>query len=379
MLTASAGAQYVRDTAVEIEAAVTEEPPAITLSWPATNYPVIRQELHKRVEGTAAWRPLAVPLGAAEDSFTDTEVETGRGYEYRIVRYFEGEPYLAVGYLCAGMRAPVPDERGRVVLLVEESLSEPLAAEIGVLCNDLLGEGWSVVRREVPASMPPPQVRALIGAAYGADPARTNTVMILGHVAVPYSGRTAPDMHDNHLGAWPTDAYYADVDGTWPDTTVEIEASVRYGNYNVPGDGKFDPSFLDGDRAPELAVGRIDFSDLPGAAWNEVELTRRYLARDHAYRHQLPPYDAVPRRALIDDQFGLFFWEAFAANGWRSFSALVGGAQCAEGAWLSQATTQPYLLAYGCGAGNMEEAGGVITSTDFYTTPSRVVFNVLFG
>lgn len=371
--------QFVRDAAVELSATLAEAPAAITLSWPATPYPLTRQELHRRRTGEPTWQPLAAPLPANATTFTDPDVAPGRGYEYRLTRQFSGDPWFAVGYLCAGGEVPLPDDRGRLILLVEQSLASPLAQELATLTTDLHGDGWSVARIDLPAATPPPAVRALVQAAHAADPARTNHLFILGHVAVPYSGRTAPDFHDNHLGAWPTDAYYADTDGHWPDSAVDVAASFREPNHNHPGDGRFDPSFLTKTRAPELAVGRVDFSALPGAPAGEVELTRRYLARNHAWRHALPPYQNLPRRAFIDDQFGFFFGEAFAAGAWRAFPALVGSAHCHEGEWLDDLPANPSLLAYGCGPGNMEQVGGVVTSGDFFATPSQAAIIGLFG
>ena len=42
-----------------------------------------------------------------------------------------------------------------------------------------------------------------------------------GHVPVPYSGDIVPDGHmPDHVGAWPCDGFYGDMDGTWTDNAV---------------------------------------------------------------------------------------------------------------------------------------------------------------
>src|SRR5207248_1131072 len=89
-----------------------------------------------------------------------------------------------------------------------------------------------------------------------------------GHVPVPYSGLLNPDGHPNHLGAWPADAYYGDMDGLWTDTTVNYvgtdpgDPADTARLANVPGDGKFDQSTIPG--VVRLNVGRVDLANLPG-------------------------------------------------------------------------------------------------------------------
>ena len=93
-----------------------------------------------------------------------------------------------------------------------------------------------------------------------------------------------PDGHPDHRGAWPADAYYGDPDGEWPDTLVDSSKASRAENKNVPGDGKFDPTFLPSD--VKLEVGRVDLSQMPAFGKTETELLRRYLDKDHAFRHR---------------------------------------------------------------------------------------------
>ena len=62
-----------------------------------------------------------------------------------------------------------------------------------------------------------------------------------------------------------------------------LPATFDTRNHNVPGDGKFDQSlFVD----LELEVGRVDMSNLPSFTSNEIELTRRYLNKNHQFRHK---------------------------------------------------------------------------------------------
>ena len=145
--------------------------------------------------------------------------------------------------------------------MVDDRFSGALAGELEQLRKDLIGDGWSVVRRDVSASSSSPDVKSQIRAEYNADPANMRAVFLIGHVPVPYSGLINPDMHLNHLGAWPADSYYGDMDGNWTDNSVYKTDAEFSWNDNVPGDGKFDQSTIPS--AVELEVGRVDFYDLP--------------------------------------------------------------------------------------------------------------------
>jgi len=54
---------------------------------------------------------------------------------------------------------------------------------------------------------------------------------------------------------------------------------------------------------------------MPAFASPEEELLKKYLDKDHAYRHK--EFTAI-HRAVIDDNFGYFSGEAFAASGWKN-------------------------------------------------------------
>jgi len=107
-------------------------------------------------------------------------------------------------------------------------------------------------------------------------------------------------MHPSHLGAWPADLYYGDVNGIWTDNSVNKTDSDDPRNDNIPGDGKFDQSNIPS--PVELEVGRVDMFDLP--AFNprsEKDLLRQYLIKDHNFRHKLV---TTVRRGLVRDNFG---------------------------------------------------------------------------
>jgi hypothetical protein len=234
-----------------------------------------------------------------------------------------------------------------------------------------------VIRHDVARTDSPGSVKALIQSDYAAAPQEVRAVFLLGHVPVPYSGIILPDGHLDHRGAWPADVYYGDLDSSWTDTSANNTQASSSRNWNVPGDGKFDTSYLPGD--VKLEVGRVDFANLPALGVDEVELLRRYLNKNHAFRHQA---FIAERRGYIADNFGAFSGEAFAVNGWRNFAPMFGAAALTtipSGGWFTTLATNTALWAYGCGGGSFSSVAGVCATSDFAGNDPGAVFTFLFG
>ena len=372
-------AQSASDYAVPVTAVTQTSPNRITLSWPATPTATGYTVSRKLKEATAWSAPTSLPGTAI--NYIDSGVTGGFGYEYRVVKTAPSgtTSYKAYGYIYAGINLAPVTSRGGIVLLVDSTHAASLSNELTRLEWDLVGDGWSVLRHDVARNDSIQSIKNLITADY--NTANAKALFILGHVPVPYSGEINPDGHPDHLGAWPADAWYGDMDGTWTDTTVNNTVASDPRNDNVPGDGKFDQDLMAS--TIELQVGRVDFYNLPAFALSELELLRQYLDKDHWFRHNSIP---AQRRAIIDDNFGGFDGEAFAANGWRVFAPLLGPTNTIAADWLttfcprpSPPNPQPFLWGYGCGAGSYTSAGGVATTTDLATNDPQVVFTMMFG
>lgn len=366
-------AQTVQQTVIPVHATAATNPPALTFTWPAdptaTGYTVVR-----RNAGAAAWGPATtIPGGGAATTWTDPGVATGARYEYWFRK--TGNP-AGHGFLTAGVEAAPIEDRGRIVLLVDATQATALGSRLERLIDDLVGDGWSVLRHDVLPTEAVPAVKARITAAVAAHPAEVKAVFLLGRIPVPYSGNIAPDGHPDHRGAWAADVFYGEIDGVWTDTAVNTTTAQRPENRNVPGDGKFDQSSLPSD--VDLAVGRVDLANMPAFQAAEVALLSQYLDKDHDWRHKV---FTVAERAVIDDNFGYFSGEAFAASGWRNFAALVGAANVVAGDYFAtlNAPGDGHLWSYGCGGGSYTSAGGIGTTTDFTTSHCRTVFTMLFG
>ncbi len=369
------------DYAVRLSAEAQSNPNRITLSWPADSA-ASSFAVSRKSRDSTVWASLASLPGAAT-SYTNTSVSAGVGYEYRVVKTAPvgTSNYLAYGYLYAGIALPTVHSRGKLILLVEQTHAAALALQLSRLQFDLAGDGWTVIRHDVARTSSVPAIKALITADYNADRANVKAVYLFGHVPVPYSGEINPDGHPDHKGAWPADAFYGDMDGTWTDSFVNNSSASDARNRNVPGDGKFDDSELPS--AIELQVGRVDFYNLPAFRQGERELLRQYLDKNHHFRHK---FTTAARRGLIDDHFGAFNGEAFAANGWRAFAPLVGTTNTVAADWLTTLApsppvpaSQPFLWAYGCGGGSYTSASGIATTSQLATNDPQVVFTMLFG
>ena len=243
--------------------------------------------------------------------FEDRTVDSGLAYEYRIwdtnaLNFSATRPIVLQQHLTAAIDLPPTHERGKAIMLIENSVAPLLSAEIATWKLNLVGDGWEVVSHLVPRqndddieqnSQSIAGIKSLIDSE--SAPNRTNVVLLLGHVPVPLSGTFAADGHADHKGAWSADGFYGTTNQHfWTDllrvsTANENNSSLS----NEPGDGKWDQNYLP--QPYGSAVGRIDFARMPAftnasflpgypnltVRSAEVELLRQYLNKNHRYRH----------------------------------------------------------------------------------------------
>ena len=370
-----------RDYAIEASVEVLTAPLALRLTW-VPNEAGVGYTIRRRVFGTTDWGPSRASLPGSASEFTDTEIAEGTPYEYeiRLETSIRGVGGLvnAHGYLLAGANVSWPDEKGKVLLVVESSAATALSNEINAFQRDLVGAGWYPIRRDLQRLSSVSDVKNLIRAEHNADPANLRSVILLGHVPVPYSGNIAPDLHESHRGAWPADVYYADMDGTWTDNTVNIISGDYPANDNRPGDGKFDQSQIPS--SVELEIGRIDFFDMPAfGTRTSTDLLRNYLRKNSEFRHRL---FTANRRMLVRDNFGDLSGDAPAVDAWRHYRQMFGPDNFREigaNAFFPTLQNESFLWAYGGGGGGNTKADTVGTTWDFAAKDPRAVFLVLHG
>jgi hypothetical protein len=360
-------AQTAADYALQLSAHVQESPAQITISWHPTTG-ATTYALNKKAKSSGTWTFLK-SLPATDSSYTDTKVVVDSAYEYSVEA---GGSVDATGYIYAGIKAPATHNKGALVLLVDSTFTDSCAILIAQLMQDMSGDGWQIIRHDVARTMVDTAVKALIVN----DQVTTgiSAILILGHVAVPYSGDLNPDGHPDHLGAWPADIFYGNTSLVWTDSLVNDTSSAYNANRNRPHDGKWDFTLVPG--ATKLQISRIDFSNMPAFSKTEVQLMKSYLMRDHIYKMDSL---SMSHRALIDDNFGGFSGEAFAANGWRNFPVLVGSNNIQQIDFITSLNDSTYQWAYGCGGGTFTSAGGIGSTSDFTSNHVNGIFTMLFG
>ena len=384
----SARAETTSDYAVQVSATVSESPASITLSWPLPTVTPSQFRIYKKKQTDTSFGSPIATLSGTTTSWTDTGVSVGSAYEYQI----DTNGSYGHGFIFAGIRSPVKDLHGKVILVVDNSISGNMPGELNQLQQDLAGDGWTVIRHDVGRGDTPPNVKQLIQNDYNADPANVKAVFLFGHVPVPYSGDINPDGHSDHKGAWGADVYYGSMSGSWTDGSVNDTTSSARGpidsstaNWNKPGDGHFDQSTLPADVT--LQVGRVDLHDLPQyAPKTESDLLKNYLNKDHNFRFG---NIQLQRRGIVDDNFGTFSGEAFAANGWRNFAPMFGANNITvinssntdtnTASFFNTLQSNSYLWAYGCGPGYFYQCNGV-GKVDYYAAQDpKAAFYMAFG
>jgi predicted outer membrane repeat protein len=270
---------------VLVTAAVSGTPfeQSVTLSWPDEialhQYPdEISHAIFRKLPSETSWTRIGEVKGIGATSFVD-EIESGHEvYEYRVVRdvgaakgISDGTGIVAVARATA---TPSHEWRGAIELIIDSRFVVPLEFELARYIEDLTGDGWKVNSHVVDVvSDTIADIKELIVDDYEAGQLTTNdarddvkSVILVGHIPVPYSGFTAYDIHGNRRHA--ADVFYGDVDGLWTDDQVSnypLTMNQDTGNMNLADDGIFDQNTVpsDGDGlGVELSVGRIDMSML---------------------------------------------------------------------------------------------------------------------
>ena len=374
LLTTCLVAQVPKDATIPVTATFTTNPAgSVTISWPnpaASSLIVLRRA---KTSPPNLWTSLLNVNNSTQTTLTDNLVTVGQVYEYAVQRTVNN--VTSYGYAHVALNAPVVDNRGKIIFLVDSLLMGPLGNEVDQLKLDMMGEGWTVVQHIIGTGATVQSIKNQIVANYNTDPFNTKMVFLLGALPVPYSGNTAWDLQVNHKGAWPSDSYYGDMNGIWTDLSVNNVTATRPANDNVPGDKKFDQDLIP--TAVELAVGRVDFRRLTPATFgiSQVELYRRYLNKDHAWRTK---QYTVANKAIVDDNSGYANGEAFAANAYRNAYPLIGAANVVEGDFFTP-NAGGYVFGFGAGTGTYTSIAGVGSSADFAGSTVNVAFSMFYG
>ncbi|MEM6963960.1 MAG: PKD domain-containing protein [Bacteroidota bacterium] len=283
------------------------------------------------------------------------------------------KPRPEYGFIYASIELPPIEDRGKILLLVQDNLVADLEEAIHQLQLDFVGDGYQVLTEAIDPNDSPNNVRTVIQNLYSQHP-ELNSVFILGHIPIAYSGDIFPDTHFELRGAYPADVFYGEMEGTWSDQNVNNTSANFPIYHNTPGDGRFDQDAIPTGTV-ELAVGRVDFFDMPAFPSPADTLIKNYLQKNHAFKTRaINPV----RRALVDDNFMQSF-AAPAASGYRNFAPMFGADSIHQLDYFSTMENKSYLWSYGCGSGSIVSSQGIGSTTDFVTSNLQSVFTMLFG
>jgi hypothetical protein len=380
-----------RPLAVEVEAQVFDCPPTIVLRWrPLTANPTTGSvQLWRRLPNDLRVAAPIVVLPANATNYVDTNVTIGVAYEYIVMVAPQSTPILngglgvPQGYIRSGIQIPVVRKRGAVLIVIERQLQTALAAiprargNIDLLRSDLTAEGWTSTVIAVNANDTVVTVKAAITAAYRAD-ANLKALYLIGQVPYAYSGNQNPDGHGDHLGAWPCDGFYGDIDypaSMWTDVKNLSALSVATRLRNWPGDGKYDDLYFESPL--ELQVGRVDLSRMtvfPAPFQSEANLTARYLLKSHEFRTAQRTYK---RHSLLRVHFDNYLSGKGPVRFLRPFFGdfpVLGADQL-----LQKLQNESSLISAGDGPGSNSAAVGIGSAITLATLNPRVAVLPLLG
>ena len=394
---------------MQLTASVQEAPPQITLNW-VVDANAQTYTIYRKLPTDTAWgspiQTISSPSAASATSYADSAVSIGTAYEYQVVKSGNKSPdgaYSGRGYVYSGIKVPVTDNRGHILILIDDFISPYIQVELNQLKLDLTGDGYQVLTANVPRNHvledwskrdDVTTTKQIILNTYATYSPTLKSIYFLGHIPVPYSGYGFyPDGDSRHTGAWPADTYYGETVNTgWTDSGIigkDLNGDYLPQKNNI-GDGKW--SQLSVPRAMQFQMGRVDFYNMISTTVqsemqnNEASAIRNYLTRVHNWRHKL--YPTTQTRGLVDDNCGLPGSLSIAPageNAWRNLAPLVGPANVADGDWVTTLGSNNYLWAFGCGDGpnsdpaRWQGASGIGNTQDITATNASATFNILCG
>lgn len=404
----SISAQVVRSYSLEVSCksrSYNSTQSILEFKWPYRSPNASAQNVYRKSKGAYQWGSVYKAIGANDSTFKDT-ILTGKAYEYMFEKINGPDGWAVYGYCYSAHRFPVVSSRGTILLIVDSTHKTFLSNSLRTYRNDLIGDGWKTIVKYFSPSTTVAQIKSYIYNTYSADPSNVKSVVLIGNLAVPYSGNFSqygtwpPDGHvsipgygPSHEGAWPTDIYYGDmVNPVWTDSLVTNTLGVRPANHNVPNDGKFDVT--DMNNIIQLQVGRIDLSDMssfkndvPDTGNVERELLKRYFTKNHSFRHKLVNirerclWDIDNAGGFPDVLTGGFFNEHFPTNAYTNMAPLIADTVTYKLDYRTTLNNNDYLWSFGFGFGSYTNCSGVSSTAQLAATSQSIksVFSGFMG
>jgi len=344
-------AESIPERFLAIDGKIAENGASVEISWSrATGSKVGRVSIQRRILGEIykeSWKNMTSVRSFAR-IYVDQAVQTGVAYEYRISR--PSKEKIETGYWVTARNLPAQENHGVAIVIVDETLAADLGPRLDRFMLDLIGDGWTVIRHNVPRGddkdlvanlLAARNLRAWIQGRYNSIPLAPHALILIGHIPVVKSGQSRPDGHDYR--PLETDLFYADTDGVWRD---HVKGTVRHNA--IPSDHI------------EMQVGRIDFSNLDAALGDEVSLLKRYFDKNHHWRH-----------GRLGDLRQAYGGNSHLPGETNALRNIVGPKELVTGGHHDVGTQQPWLFGVDFGKSNY--------SKYTTTTPIKTIFSINFG
>ena len=102
--------------------------------------------IFRKAFGAASWGTGTTLPGSATN-YADRNIVVGTAYEYQVVK--NTSQYTGYGYIYAGINVPLTENRGKLLLVVDNTYAPNLSNELALLQQDIIGDGWTVTRLDV--------------------------------------------------------------------------------------------------------------------------------------------------------------------------------------------------------------------------------------
>ncbi len=340
------------EISLQLDGKMADDGSRIELNWPkASGSKIGRISVQRRILGQTnkeSWQSIA-SLRSFVRLYVDKGVRSGVAYEYRISR--PSKEKIETGYWVTGHNLPAQENHGVAIVIVDETLSGDIGPRLDRFMLDLIGDGWMVIRHDVPRAADKKKVvanrqaarklRAWIRDRYYSDPLTPHALILIGHIPIVKSGMSNPDGHERR--PLETDLFYADMDGVWHDD----------------GKGNLLHNTIPSDHI-EMQVGRIDFSNLDTALGDEVALLKKYLDKNHHWRH-----------GRLGDLRQAYGGNEHLSGETNALRNIVGPKELVTGDHQNTGRQQPWLFGVDFGRGQF---------SDYTTTiPIKTIFSLNFG
>jgi len=253
-------------------------------------------------------------------------------------------------------RPRVPSNQPMICIIVNSSIYALINLPLQQYITDLETSGFMVTTFSISRGTPN-EVRELLQSLWS-----SGLVGCLMVGKTPAAWFRIPAHPDWGAEEFPVDLFYMDLDGSWIDSDHDGLYEDHQGNI-----------------APEIWVGRVDFSNITG---DEVSLTVNYFDKVHRYKDgQL----YVPKRALIyvDDD-----WAGMAADVnqslWTMYrdTTVVNDTLTTNASDYEQRLMTEYewvhLQCHGWSGGHIFNDDGVVYSSDYRSLDAPVLFYQFF-